>query len=292
MDINDATRYRDLIRTLQTNQERMAAAQEQASTGRRVNRPSDDPMAIIDIVRFSSEAAESDHFLRNIEFGRSKLQMTDSVLDGIENAVHRVVTLGLSSIGSTAPTEPVTTEISAIRDQILSSANTAYLGRYIFGGSVIDQPPYRKAGDGTITYNGNGNAMPLQVSRTATLDTQIPGSELFSGSIDIFSVTKDLTDAIAARNKDGVRSALSRIDSFTRVLSTGRTRLGAGMNAADAMETELKSLHIAREASRSNLQDADLAKALSELTQSETAYRAATAVGARIGQLSLLDYLR
>jgi flagellin-like hook-associated protein FlgL len=64
------------------------------------------------------------------------------------------------------------------------------------------------------------------------------------------------------------------------------------MNGATAAQNELKQADLTLVAHLFELQDADLAQALSEFTQSQNALQAATAVGARVSSLSILDYLK
>lgn len=291
MRVTEGTNYRNLLRDLASVQERMETAQMQISSGKRVSKPSDDPSMAADIIRISSEKSEATQYERNLNFARTKLDMADTVLDNVEKMVERVRSLAQLSLGNPVSGQLYRTEVAGLRDQIISSANTAHAGRFIFGGSVTTDAPYLKASDSTVTYQGNSEDMPLQVSRTSTLQTQLPGNEIFTGAVDIFATLSDLVTAMDAGDKAGIDAQIAKIEEFSQVVSISRSKIGSYVNIASNIESELTSARLARESDLTEAQAADLAKAITEFQLSENALQATMAVGARISQLNLLDYL-
>jgi flagellar hook-associated protein 3 FlgL len=124
------------------------------------------------------------------------------------------------------------------------------------------------------------------------VDTQIPGTDLFSSSVDIFQVMSDLTTAMQAGDKPGIDAALKQIEQFTDVMSVARSKVGGYVNLTARVENDLSAGKLARATELSHEEAADLAAAISELTLSQNGLQATLAVGARISQLSILDYLR
>src|SRR5262249_50699700 len=135
-------KFYSLLRDINRAQERVLKAQEVVTTGKKVNRPSDNPAAASDILRINSEMSQIDQFSRNVSFAQGKLQNTDGVLDTLQNVVERAVTLGETASSDPKPNpETITPELMALRDQIMSIGNSTYAGRFIFGGSMTMQPP-------------------------------------------------------------------------------------------------------------------------------------------------------
>src|ERR1044071_1556836 len=134
MRITENMRYDSVLAEITRAQARILKAEQQVASQKKVTKPSDDPMAAADILRIKSNKKESDQYLRNLTFAKSKLQFTDGVLDSIEKVVERAVTIGQLAFGSPAQAEAYATELDGLRDQILSSSNSAYAGRFIFGG--------------------------------------------------------------------------------------------------------------------------------------------------------------
>ena len=291
MRVPNYASYLTYLRELQRNQQSYLDAQMKVTTGKRIQKPSDDPVAASDIVRLSGEQAEADQFTRNVDMARSRLSMTDSVLDNVEQMLQRVQGLAQSSLGNPSQATAYTTEIDGLRDQILSAANTTHGGRYIFGGTVLTAAPYSKSGTGVVSYAGNSIPMTLQVNRDTTLQIQLPGTDVFSGSVDVFQTLADLTTAIQAGNSTGVQTQLQNLQQIFSELSTARTRVGGYMNLADGVASHLSSAGLLRARNVNEVQNADAAQAITELSLSQTNLQATLAVGARLTQLSLLDYL-
>jgi flagellar hook-associated protein 3 FlgL len=292
MRITSMMGYLNLLQDINRAQERNQDAQNQVSSGKKVLNPSDDPTAAADIVQLSSEAAEADQYARNVTFAQSKLQVTDGILDNVQQMVERARTLGQSSLGDLTTSSANITELNGLRDQLLSAANSTYLGRFIFGGSVTTTSPYVKNPDSSVSYNGNSADMSVQVTRTTTLPTQVAGSDIFSGPVNVFDVMSNLSTAIQNRDKTAINDAVNQLGQFDDNVSTARSKVGGYLNLATAVQSQLSTANVARASNLSQEQDADLPTAISEMTQSQQTLQAALAVGARVSQLSILDFLQ
>ena len=290
MRVTNDTAYRSLLRDLERISERMQTAQIQISSGKKLHNLSDDPTAASDVVRISSEQSEIAQYLDNVATAKSRLAHADVTLMGVQDTIGRILTLAQRGLSGNA--EVHTNAIKGERDSLLAAANRTMDGQFIFAGSNVNQQPYVQASDGTVSYQGDGEATRLQVGRSLTLQVHVPGSEVFSGAIDIFETIDKLVTAMNAGRTGDMDVEIRNLHSFSTNLGNALVKVGGLENLADSIESGLNQSNIARTASRSRLEDADLAVALTDYTQSETALRAATAAGARISNISLLDYLR
>ena len=100
-----------------------------------------------------------------------------------------------------------------------------------------------------------------------------------------------LMQAIESGNRANIDAQIKKIEAFSEVLSIGRGKIGSYLNLAANTESELSSANLAREKELTQEQAADLAKAITELTMSQNALQATLAVGAKMSQLTILDYL-
>jgi flagellar hook-associated protein 3 FlgL len=292
MRVTNETAYRSLLSQIETISERMQNAQLQVSSGKKLHKTSDDPTAVSDVVRIQAEKSEIAQYQDNLSTAKSRLSFTDTTLQGVETMVERVRTLALISLNDPAHAGTQTSEVQGIRDQLLSAANSTFDGQAMFAGSNVDGPAYTRATDGTVTYNGNANEVRLQVGRSTTLQVHVPGSDVFTGAVDIFATMKDLADALNAGDKSGISANVTKLEQFSTVIGNALGKVGGLANVAQSIDTDLTQYGLARTQELSRLEDADLPTALTDFTQAETALRAATAIGARISNISILDYLR
>src|SRR5215831_16248812 len=110
MRITEAMRYLNFVQDAGRAEDRALKAQRQVSTGKKVSKPSDDPGAAADIVRINSDQNESDQYVKNLTFAKSKLQTTDGILDSVETVVERTLTLGQSSVSTPSSASAYVTE--------------------------------------------------------------------------------------------------------------------------------------------------------------------------------------
>ena len=292
MRVTESMAMRDFLRSISGTQEKMLEAQNKVSTGRAILRPSDNPRDMSDILRLNAHKIEVSQYERNVEFGRSRLEFTDTALESLQSMVERIRFLALSAIGSSVSSDSFSVEVEGLRDQIVGSANTAFQGRFIFGGSDGDTLPFQKDGAGVVTYMGNSDVVKVQTGRVSTLQTQIPGSDLFGTGNDIFKAITDLVAAMQSGVKSDIDAKLKPIVSAWEGLSLSRSRVGSLVNVADSASKEITALSLAREANLVGLESSDLTETLTEFQSYQSALQSTLAVGARISQLSLLDYLR
>lgn len=292
MRVTEGMNYLSLLRDITLAQERAQTAQNEVSSGKKLTTPSDDPIAAYDVVRLNGEKSETEQYGRNLSYAKSKLQIADSALDSVEQMVERARTLGQLSLNNTTSGGAYVTELTGLTDQIISAANTVSAGRFLFGGSLTTSPPYVKNPDSSVTYQGNNADMPVQISRNSTLQTQISGSDVFTGPVDVFVTMSDLATAMQAGDKAAIDTQVKKLEQFADIVSVARSKVGGYLNTATNTETMLASAKLVREAQLSKDQDADLAKAISELTMSQQRLQAALAVSARVSQLTILDYLK
>ncbi len=291
MRVTESMALRSFLNSASSIQSQLLEAQDKVLTGKGTTKPSDGPSDVSDILRINAEKAESEQYKRNVEFGRSRLDFTDGVLSNVETLVERLRFLGLTSIGNSTNGDVFTAEVDGLRDQILNTMNSSFQGRFIFGGSKTNTQPYLKDASGAVSYQGNTEKVKLQVGRTAQLDTQIPGSELF-GSTDIFAVITGLSQAMQSGDRSAIDAELANLQTAWDGLSVSRSRIGGLLNVAQSTKSELTALSIARETALVDIESADLTKTLTEFRTLESALQNTLVVGARISQLTLLDHLR
>jgi flagellar hook-associated protein 3 FlgL len=291
MRVTSDIAYNNLLRDIERISERMQITQLQIASGKRLNKPSDDPGAVSDVIRIQAEQGEISQYQDNIATAKSRLNYADATLQGVETMVERVRNLALMSLGNISNASLHTAEISGLRDQLLSAANSTIDGQFMFAGSNVDSPAYTQASNGTVTYNGNTDVVRVQIGRTATLQVQVPGSDVFTGTVDIFATIQNVMTAMNAGDKAAIAAEVTKLEQFSSVIGNTLGKVGGLINVAQSVASDLTQYSLGRTAQRSRLEDVDLAAALTDYTQAETALRAATAVGARISNISILDYL-
>lgn len=280
------------LTSLQSGLGRLSTIQEQLSSGRVINRPSDSPTGTNEAMRLRAQIAANDQYTRNAQDGLGWLGQTDSVLSSMTDNVTRVRDLLVqgSSSGSNGPDarQALASEISQIRDSLIGQANTTYLGRPLFGGTTGNSVAY--AADGT--YVGDGNPVSRSVGEGDSVQINTTGPQAFStGSDDLFSV---LSDAVTALTSDpnAVPGMLTRLDAVTAKMRTAHAEVGSRYNRVDSAVSRLSDVALQNKSDLSDVENVDIAQAAVSLQLQQVAYQASLGATARVIQPSLLDFLR
>jgi flagellar hook-associated protein 3 FlgL len=134
------------------------------SSGKRINKPSDDPIGMGKVLDYRKTICAIDQYDRNIAHGESWLDLTDSTLNAVGDSLIRAKELALSQANATANADTmkaVAEEVKNIYDYLLQLANTKLGNSYIFAGHKTDTPPFSRDDDYIASYNGEAEVTDI-----------------------------------------------------------------------------------------------------------------------------------
>lgn len=282
-----------VLRDLNHRLAQMNKYQEQLSSGRRLNRPSDDPGAVLTALRYRAQLGENAQYERNMNDAIAWLNTTDSALREALDTLQRVREIAVAGANSTIPAESLTAlakEVEQLRDHLGDIANTNYAGRYIFAGTKTLTPPYVSG-----TWEGNSNIFDYEVSSGVTVPVNVDGGAIFNSATlpKVFQVLEDLITDL--QNDDAASISNTRIgeidQNIDNILAT-LAEVGARVNRLEMAKSRMETTDVDLKNLLAQVEDTDMALAIMDLKSQENGYRATLAVGARIIQPSLVDFLR
>lgn len=289
-----------MLRNLHNSMSKLDRLQEQLSSGRKVSRPSQDPVVAARGMFYRTSLMENEQFLRNAEEAHSWMEMSDKILDEVGNIMKRVSELLIySGDGAISPEDLKTMgmEVAELKEQLGNLANQTINGRYIFGGTDTTTPPYdpnvvTATGTGDFVST-NGNELKLELSQGVTLPINVNAQRIFNypnNANNIFKLLDQIiTDLSNGQSAAQYETALNQ--QYDNLLAE-RASLGARVNRIELVLERLKNEEVSIKELKSKNEDADMAKVITDLKTQESVHRAALGAGARIIQPTLLDFLR
>jgi flagellar hook-associated protein 3 FlgL len=222
---------------LQQAYRRMAQAQEQVTTGRRINHISDDPIGATRVLALRTFESSLDQFTRNINNTMPSLEMTDNSLGNVVASLTRAKELALAMVNDTntaVERQAVAKEIHQILLQTVSDGNTNVDNRFIFGGFKNGTAPFTQAA-GVVTYLGDNNDILIQTDASSTLPINLAGNKVFQGAgvvggVGVFDVLHDLETVLQGGAGANALSMAVNLDSSIVA--------GAGFTPVNAVGTE------------------------------------------------------
>ncbi len=277
--------------------QRMGQASTQLSTGKRISAPSDDPVGTAQALTLQNHLDNLDQSARQLNVAKSFLGATDTALSNVGDILRQARTLAVQG-GSTSLTPGARSSLAQQVDSLIqtlgSAGNTQYGNRYIFAGQRNDKAPF-VANQGGFSYQGGtaaGNDGALQVGvspqNSMTINT--------TGDVAIAPALKALTqlrDSLNSGDATAVSSdSIQQFDTQINNLSTLRADIGSRINSVTGALTQNGAIKLNFTQSLSDIEDTDIPNTVVQYQSAQLAYQAALQSTSRIGQLSLLDYLK
>jgi len=285
----------DLISAVEQLRQRENTETLQLATGSRINQPSDDPAGAAQLAQISDQSSQVDSFQRSVSSVSGLLSTADSTINSVVTALQRAISLGVEGANGTlsdSDRADVSAEVSGIRDQLLSLANTSYQGQYIFSGTATTQP---FVADNTVPsgvrYAGNTGVNKVTIGNNYQLRINQPGSAIFNGpGADVFQSINDLITAL--NTNSGIGAAVNEVDTAFSYVTAQRVFYGNGLNQTQSQQTYLNTVKLGLAQQQNTTAAADIASVASQLVNDETARTAALDAIGRTPQTSLFDYLK
>jgi flagellar hook-associated protein 3 FlgL len=288
----------DVLSAIAQAQQAEAVALQQISTSRRVNLPCDDPAAAAAVVQNHNRSDMVDQYTQNGSTVLGMMQSADSVLSSIVSEVSQAISLGVEGANGTlsdANRETLAEQVSGTLASVVSQANTGYRGIYLFAGTASTTVPFvsdPKSPSG-YRYNGNSNVNSVAIGDGFTIQTNLPGDQLFQNSgSDLLGSMQQLITALRAGNTTAIGTATNGLRQAFDYLTQQRTFYGNVTSQINSQESFLQSETTNLKSEEESLVGVDMATAATNLSQAQTTTQATLAAAARVLQNTLLDYLQ
>lgn len=285
----------NMLKNLSNSYSKLGKLQEQINTGKKVTRPSDDPVIAMKGIGYRTQLNNVDQFSRNIGEAYNWLDTTDDTFDKVGSALQRANELMVQASSDTSTPEDrkkIDAELQQLRQHVQTLANTKIGDKYIFSGTKTTTAPY----DATNGYTTNTSdaafekSIEIEVFDGISMKINTNPVDLFKNIDDMFN---DISDKI---NNEATTDELSPFitsisDNMDELLTT-RADIGARQNRVELMDARLQSQEVIATERMSENEDIDYEKTITEMITQESIHRAALSVGARIIQPTLTDFLR
>ncbi len=324
MKATQGTTYRMLGNRLNDLTTQLEELRKIGATGKKMNRPSDDPAAIRPVLTTRKQLSNVDRYLDTMGQSLDRMQATDGYLDHVENIMQRAKEIGINAVNGTMSDQDRTVladEIVQLRQELLDTANGMVDGKYIFAGyqedtkPFVENPAYDPAlydpNDHTTwpyLYQGDGNPTEVEITPGERIQIDLTGNDLFFGSstwnttpppnnsvdpgrYDLFAVLTQAEEAIRSNDPTAMQNSLADLDGAAEQNRRLRSQLGnraarveSAMHHQEAVKIDLKAI-------LSRYEDADAIEAFNDIIKQETALQAALDITGKVSKLSILDYI-
>lgn len=288
MRVANKTIYDSVKYNLGSIYEELNKANEIATTGKRINNLSDDPVGLTQSLNIRSNLASIEQMGRNISYGNSWLTASESAMTSVQNIISDTKVLCIQMANATIGPEQRSWAAGTVQnmlDEIVSLGNTDVAGNYIFAGSKTDTVPFDQDG----TYNGDNNPFSIKISKNSTVEIGSDGQAVFG---NIFNTLFDLKAALETNDLGGIQDAMGNLDGHFDDISAKISDVGSKMNRMEIKDRIYQGLNFSNTERLSKIEDADIAEAIMNVKAAELTYQTALASSSKVMTLTLVDYLK
>ena len=286
----------------------MLNQENQISTGKTLNLPSDNPLGVSQDMMTSNLLSQTKLYTNTISQGLSWMQSTNSVMEEISQSLQSIQTDVMTALNtpnqSQAGKQALSASVQEYAQQIYTLLNTQQGDQYLFGGSASTTPPSIST---TITSaNDLGFTLSSSVGLTGSLQYQVAQGVEISVNISAYDIlatplsgsTNNLQTAlqqvgvdIASGTETNLQSDLQSIQSAMNNVTSLTSDLGARMQRMTALQTQMSQYTNVLTNQKGVIEDANMAQVITQFNSDQISYQAALKMGSQILLPSLVSYL-
>lgn len=284
------------LRNLSESYRKMGQSQDQLATGKKITKPSDDPVVAMKGMFYRSNLTEVEQYKRNLSELYVWFENSEAGIEQANNALQRIRELTLQGKNGSNSDEDkrlISREVAQLKEGLIVTANTKVAGRYIFHGTDVTKPPVESNNPPTVAANLTESSIDnykVEISRGVSMKANVNPANVFNQ--ELFDVVHSIQESLEGVPGQDLEDLLVRLDNVMEKLSGERSDLGARYNRLEMTDTRLGQQEVLATRILSDNEDADIEKVITDLKNQESVHRAALGVGARIIQPTLLDFLR
>ncbi|WP_197071251.1 flagellar hook-associated protein FlgL [Paenibacillus sp. FSL H7-0737] len=293
-----------LLLNLNRNARTMNDTQLQLSSGRKINKPSDDPVGITYSLRYRAELSSNEQYTKNVDSALSWLDFNDTVLGQAGDVVQKIRELSVQAATGTNPQsalDSINEEVMQLKEQLVDIANSTLNGKYIFNGEQYSTKPYDFAKGADSTYDvskpitTDTGQIQFIVGEGVRMPISITGNEVFGNTGDadnLYAIINNISAGLKAGDLGAISGQLDNIDARMETILTARSEIGAKTNRVELMQERLSDLNVNLTDLQAKTEDADYEGLIMQSKIQENIYNASLSVGAKIISTTLVDFIR
>lgn len=276
MRVSDGMTFAAMRSSVQSAQARALAATNEASSGKRVNKSSEDPNAYGQAMVYDRTLAKLDSMDRTSNVAATDLTAASDALTTSSNILTRVKEIAVAGANATLTAADRATyaqEIRSLRDSLVESANTRSGDTYVFSGAQSATAAYSATG----VYQGDNGVRSIDVGNGASVDANVPGTNIFTPTtgVDIFALLERIEGFLGANDQAGVQGTLNDIDTGKSQISQGQTSLGLKLQRVEDATATRDTVRVEMKSAKASAVDADPSSSYINLLQAQQSLEAA-----------------
>jgi len=173
---------RQLQQNIQNTNQLINNYQQRVATGQDYFVPSESPASAVRAIGLQKLLERNSQVQKNVQADITFLEVSETSLNAVSEALNKAKSFVIAGVGSTnspAEKQAMATELSSFITSSINAANATYNGRYLFGGSQTEAPPFNLAIDGSVIYSGDNFSIESYTDLNQLESNNVDGESAF-----------------------------------------------------------------------------------------------------------------
>jgi flagellar hook-associated protein 3 FlgL len=291
---------------MSTVQSKLTQTQAQLAQGKQVINASDAPDQAATIQRLKSILNRQESYQSSLNTVKNRLQGEESTLQSVSDLLVRAKEVAVQGANDTlnpGDRKGLATEMKALRDQMLSLANTKDSNdNFLFAGSRVKQKAFAENSSGVPVYQGDQTRMNVRVGEQRSIPINRTGTGAFVSvnrtdtdgtaiGVGFFKVMDDLIAGLNNSKGADVSRGVGELDNLQLGVSLARAEVGTNLNVVDQQTSVIEDMTLNLKTTLSSFEDLDYASAITKMNQQMLSLEAAQSSFAKVSKLSLFNFI-
>ena len=308
MRVTQAGFYNQASQQMREQQAKVFETQAQLSSGKKLQKPSDDPALATKINNLKSQIDVNQRYLTNLNRMEDTLKMQESTVAGSIDLVARIKELSIQGANDTYSASDRKTMAIEVKELIRALADLGNMrgtdGAYLFSGYSQGQAPFSEASTGAVTYTGSADSLKVMVDDGRSMQLGISGADIFgnvehlntstgaTSRIDLFASLNTMYEALVTNDGDAIRNNIDKVSSVHEHIIAQQSNIGSRMKRLETLTHAVEDKDYTYKLLQSNMEDLNYIEAASRLKNQSLALQAGQQTFTQLSDLSLFKYIR
>ena len=308
MRVTQAGFYNQASQQMREQQAKVFETQAQLSSGKKLQKPSDDPALATKINNLKSQIDVNQRYLTNLNRMEDTLKMQESTVAGSIELVSRIKELSIQGANDTYSASDRKTMAIEVKELIRALADLGNMrgtdGAYLFSGYSQGQAPFSESSTGAVTYTGSADSLKVMVDDGRKMQLGISGADIFGSGehlntgtgatsrIDLFASLNNMHEALVTDDGDAIRNNLDKVSSVHEHIIAQQSNIGSRMKRLETLTHAVEDKDYTYKILQSNMEDLNYIEAASRLKNQSLALQAGQQTFTQLSDLSLFKYIR
>jgi len=276
MRVSDSMQTDSILASLSSVENQLTAASQVASSGQKINEPSDDPVAAAQLVRVNASIAQATAYQSTITNVQGDLTLSESSLASAVDVVQNAQQIALEASNGSVPASDLQSmagQISQLQNQLLAIANQKGTTGYLFSGSQTATAAFSAAG----VFQGDGEDRVADVGAGNAAVVNVSGAQAFTaaGGVDVFSALTALQTALTTNDPAGISAGVNALTQAGSQITAAESDAGIKLDRLTTAASVQQQTQVSLATAQNGLDAADPAQAYTQLQTMESAVQQA-----------------